>query len=149
MSVQKKQRRHYSGKKKQHTIKTQVVVDKATKQIICVFCAPGKVHDKRVFEKSRVRPHPLSLLLVDTGYIGVAKSHKFTMIPIRGSKYYKVTGADKEYNRKVASLRVGSEHAIGFLKRFSVLSQRYRNRRKRFALRFNLIAGICNFEKVC
>jgi len=32
------------------------------------------------------------------------------------------------------------------LKVFRILSERYRNRRKRFPLRFNLIAAIYNFE---
>jgi hypothetical protein len=35
---------------------------------------------------------------------------------------------------------------IGSLKRFKIISDRYRNRRKRFGLRFNLIAGIHNLE---
>ncbi|MDR2764965.1 MAG: IS5/IS1182 family transposase, partial [Tannerella sp.] len=39
-----------------------------------------------------------------------------------------------------------NEHAIGFVKRFRILSEHYRNRRKRFGLRFNLIAAICNLE---
>ncbi|MDR2707980.1 MAG: IS5/IS1182 family transposase, partial [Nitrososphaerota archaeon] len=30
---------------------------------------------------------------------------------------------------------------------FKIVSDRYRNRRKRFGLRFNLIAGICNYEQ--
>ncbi|MCL2853878.1 MAG: IS5/IS1182 family transposase, partial [Defluviitaleaceae bacterium] len=30
--------------------------------------------------------------------------------------------------------------------RFKILAERYRNRRKRFGLRLNLLAGICNFE---
>ncbi|MGL4824740.1 MAG: IS5/IS1182 family transposase, partial [Alphaproteobacteria bacterium] len=29
---------------------------------------------------------------------------------------------------------------------FKIISDRYRNRRRRFALRFNLIAGIYNWE---
>ncbi|MDR0637616.1 MAG: IS5/IS1182 family transposase, partial [Spirochaetaceae bacterium] len=32
-------------------------------------------------------------------------------------------------------------------KRFKIVADRYRNRRKRFGLRFNLICGICNFER--
>ncbi len=63
---------------------------------------------------------------------------------------YKNTSYDlnliKEEHRRIASERVTNEHAIGFLKRFKILSEGYRNRRKRFGLRFNLIAGICNFE---
>lgn len=39
------------------------------------------------------------------------------------------------------------EHAIRFVKRFRLLSERYHNRRKRFALCFSLIAGICNFDR--
>ena len=34
-----------------------------------------------------------------------------------------------------------------YIKRFKILSDRYRNRRKRFLLRFNLICGICNFDR--
>ncbi|MBT7069820.1 MAG: IS5/IS1182 family transposase, partial [Anaerolineae bacterium] len=37
-------------------------------------------------------------------------------------------------------------HVIGKLKVFRILSERYRNRRKRFGLRFNLIASLYNFE---
>lgn len=34
------------------------------------------------------------------------------------------------------------------MKRFKILSDRYRNRRKRFGLRLNPIAGIYNYELV-
>ena len=44
------------------------------------------------------------------------------------------------------SQRVLNENVIGKLKRFKILSDRYRNRRKRFGLRFNLIAGLYNHE---
>ena len=33
-----------------------------------------------------------------------------------------------------------------FLKRFKIIAERYRNLRKRFGLRVNLLAGICNFD---
>ena len=49
-------------------------------------------------------------------------------------------------NREISSERVANENVIGSLKRFKIVSDRYRNRRKRFGLRFNLIAGIYNFE---
>ena len=52
----------------------------------------------------------------------------------------------KKNNKKIATKRVQNEHAIGFLKRFKIICKRYGNRRKRFGLRFNLIAGICHFE---
>ena len=52
----------------------------------------------------------------------------------------------KQWNREISSERVLNENVIGSLKRFRILSDRYRNRRRRFGLRFNLIAGIHNFE---
>jgi hypothetical protein len=50
---------------------------------------------------------------------------------------------------KISSERVVNENVIGSLKRFKIISDRYRNRRKRFGLRFNLIAGIHNYEIEC
>ncbi len=48
--------------------------------------------------------------------------------------------------KKFLLLRVVVENVIGMLKRFKIISDRYRNRRKRFRLRFNLLAGLYNFE---
>jgi hypothetical protein len=57
-----------------------------------------------------------------------------------------LTKEDKKRNKEISSSRVINEHTIGFIKRFKIVSERYRNRRKRFGLRFNLVAGICNSE---
>ncbi|MEP0750447.1 transposase [Trichocoleus sp. AS-A1] len=54
--------------------------------------------------------------------------------------------ADKQHNRALARLRVRVEHVIRRFKIFRIFSGRYRNRRKRFGLRFNLIAGLLNYE---
>lgn len=52
----------------------------------------------------------------------------------------------KKHNRNLASVRIVIEHVYRCLKIFRIISERYRNRRKRFFLRFNLIAGIYNYE---
>jgi len=84
---------------------------------------------------------------VDTGYVGIAKFHVNSLIPIKRSKKRPLTKDDKMFNRRVSSERVLNEQIIGLIKRFKIVSDRYRNRRKRFGLRFNLIAGICNYEQ--
>jgi hypothetical protein len=43
-------------------------------------------------------------------------------------------------------LRIVVEHVNRRLKLFRILAERYRNRRRRFSLHFNLIAAILNFE---
>ena len=60
--------------------------------------------------------------------------------------YKPLSSDDKMKNRKISSERVFNEHVIGKVKRFKITADRYRNRRKRFGLRFNLIAGVYNFE---
>ncbi|NSX83763.1 hypothetical protein GOM44_05960 [Wolbachia endosymbiont of Atemnus politus] len=44
----------------------------------------------------------------------------------------------KAENRALSTRRVVVKNVIGLLKRFKIISDRYRNRRKRFGLRFCL-----------
>ena len=89
---------------------------------------------------------PKTTLGTDTGYQGITKLHGNSVLPKKRSKKRPLTPQDKKTNRAISRDRVTNEHVIGHLKRFKILSDRYRNRRKRFGLRCNLIAGICNFE---
>jgi hypothetical protein len=123
-----------------------VIVDKKTRRVICTAFANGKRHDFRLFKESKTHIHPETLIKTDTGYIGIKRIHANSALPKKRTKKNPLTVEDKALNRKISSERVSNEHAIGFIKRFKILSERYRNRRKRFSLRFNLIAGICNFE---
>ena len=86
------------------------------------------------------------LIITDTGYQGLQKIHANTVMPKKRSKKNPLTAEDKKKNRELSSQRVLNEHVIGKIKRFKIISDRYRNRRKRFGLRFNLISGIYNHE---
>lgn len=127
-------------------MKTQVVVCKQSRKIICTAFTNGKRHDFRLFKESKVHVAPKIAIKVDTGYLGIAEIHSNSELPKKRSKHNPLTKEDKQRNRKISSDRVGNEHAIGFVKRFKIVSEKYRNRRCRFGLRFNLIAGICNYE---
>lgn len=142
----KGQKLYYSGKKKRHTIKTQVIVDKITRRIICTSFSAGKVHDFNLFKKSRSFIHSDTWVITDSGYQGIGKLHSKSKLPKKKSKNKPLEKEEKEKNRELARERVGNENVIGMVKRFKIVSEKYRNRRKRFSLRFNLIAGICNFE---
>ena len=142
----KKQKRFYSGKKKRHTVKSQVVVDKASKQVICTNFTNGKRHDFDLFKSSGVKLKPETKVQVDSGFQGLQKIHTNTDLPKKKTKNHPLIKEDKQKNRKLSSSRVLSENVIGMLKRFRIISDRYRNRRKRFGLRFNLISGIYNWE---
>jgi len=81
--------------------------------------------------------------LTDTGY---QKIHVQLKLPKKKTKKNPLTKDDQKNNRQLVSERVLNENVSGVIKRFKIIADRYRNRRKRFALRFNLIAGIYNFE---
>lgn len=85
-------------------------------------------------------------ICVDSGYQGLQSIHGKTVLPKKKSKLRKLTQSDKQANRTLSRRRVLNENVIGVIKRFKIIADRYRNRRKRFGLRFNLIAGIYNFE---
>jgi hypothetical protein len=121
-------------------------VDKKKKKIICTTFSNGKQHDFRLFKESGVHIHPEIRSLTDTGYQGIHKIHHNSELPKKKTKKNPLTKEDKKKNRELSSERVLNENVIGMVKRFKIIADRYRNRRKRFGLRFNLIAGIYNFE---
>lgn len=121
-------------------------MDKATTQIICTNYRNGKCHDFRLFKESKIGIHPDIKVAVDTGYQGLQKRHAQTMIPKKRSKKHPLSKEDKNGNTALAKERVLVENVIGMLKRFKIIVDRYRNRRKRFGLRFNLLAGLYNYE---
>jgi len=129
-------------------MKTLVIVCKKSRKIICVVFCNGKKHDFRLFAESEIRMLEEIEAQTDTGFIGIEKLHKNSCLPHKKPKGGKLTKDQKRENRAISSKRVSNEHAIGFVKRFKILTERYRGRRKGFGLRFNLIAGICNFELV-
>ena len=122
------------------------MVDKQSAQIICTHFSNGKRHDFRLFKESKVFFHNKTKVLTDTGYLGIQKIHVNSALPKKRSKKCPLSKEDKKKNKELSRDRVLNENLIGTIKRFKIVADRYRNRRKRFGLRFNLIAGICNFE---
>jgi len=84
--------------------------------------------------------------LADTGYQGIDKLHSRSQTPHKKSKLHPFTKEQKQQNKRLATRRIVVEHALRYLKRFRILKDTYRNRRKRFGLRLNLIAAIANLH---
>lgn len=123
-------------------------MDKRTQTVICTSFTNGKKHDFRLFKESKTHIRPTIKILTDTAYQGLAKIHANSELPKKKSKKNPLTKEDKKNNKKLSSERVINENVVGSLKRFKIIADKYRNRRKRFGLRFNLIAGIHNYESV-
>jgi hypothetical protein len=144
-------REFYSGKKKRHTIKTQVVVARRTKPPgpgakprkvrIAAVCesVPGRTHDKKVYDRSRVVAPRDAKRTGDTAYLGTGLK-----TPTRKPRGGELTAAQKAENRRVARRRVVAEHGIGKMKVWRVASERYRNPVGRHTLIMKNVAGLHN-----
>lgn len=142
----RRQRRFYSGKKKRHTLKCQLIIERETAVIICTFFGKGRQHDFKLFQASGMHFHPDTKSLQDKGYQGIQKLHRQSEVPIKKPKGGQLTPEAKAYNRALARERIGIEHVNRRLKTFRILAGCYRNRRRRYGLRCNLVAAIFNLE---
>lgn len=141
----KGQKAFYSGKKKRHTNKTEIRITPQKRIVHVSKTKPGAVHDFTVYKEEPPIPKD-STALADSGYQGLDKIHARTEIPFKASKRNPLDLEDKVYNRALSRIRIKVEHVIGQIKHFKILSERYRNKNRRYNLKFNIIAGIVNLK---
>ena len=125
-------------------MKAQLVVNKKNLEVICLYFSNGKTHDFKLLKESNLKNDKSIKKQMDSWYQWVKKEYSNTEIPIQGKS---LTDEQKEENKKLSSSRIFVEHVIWKLKFFRILYEKYRNRRKNFGLRWNLIAWIYNFER--
>jgi hypothetical protein len=80
------------------------------------------------------------------GYKGIKNLHPNSHLPKKSSKFHPLTKKDKKRNLKISKNRVLVEHVIRRIKIFKIMAERYRNRRRRHALRMQLLCGLYNYE---
>jgi transposase DDE domain len=127
-------------------MKAQIAVDEKDMRILNVSFSHGSVHDFKLFCKSRVHFLKDVLLIADKGYTGMNKIHSNSLIPKKSTKKGKLTKEDRKYNSAVSKRRIYIEHVNRHIKKFRIVSTRYRNKRRKFSMRFSLICTIYNFE---
>lgn len=144
----KKQRRHYSGKKKRHTVKHQVVVVRKKKRgrgkrkvrVAAVGkAAAGKTHDKRMYDDSELELPDGVRGTGDSGYQGTDLE-----VPHRKPRGGSLTRRQKAGNRRLAKRRIVVEHGIGKMKIWRIVADRFRNPRRTHTVVMKNVAGLHN-----
>ena len=147
----RRQKRFYSGKKKRHTLKHQVVVVRKKKKpgpgkkrrrvrIVAVSRAfAGKTHDKKVYDRARILCPPEVRRTGDTAYVGTELE-----TPTKRPRGGKLSARQKAGNRRLSRRRIVAEHGIGKMKIWRIAAERYRNPRRRHTLMMKNIAGLHN-----
>lgn len=124
-----------------------MIICEESEEVIATYFGKGKMHDNKLYEKSGVKLLKSIELKADSGYQGLQKERDKVLLPKKNSKLHKLQKEEKRANRELSRKRVKVENVIRRLKIFRILGERYRNRRRRLGLRFNLISGIYNFER--
>jgi hypothetical protein len=142
---------HFSGKKKQNTLKSQVTVDGQTGRIVDTSASvAGPTPDLTLLKQSRVLARlPAGCGAVgDLGYLGMDKLHPLAFIPRRKPRGKPRPAEDQPYNTAFSSFRVIVENTIGRMRRFQCLSQIDRNHRQQHTARVAAVAGLVNRQPI-
>jgi hypothetical protein len=139
------QKVYYSGKKKHHSIKTEIRVTKKGRILHVSKTVPGRIHDFKLLEDGEEIPQGTHAL-ADSGYQGINDIHEDSEIPKKKPKNGDLTKEEKEQNKALSKVRVIVENILGDIKVFRIMSDRYRNKRIRFNLKLRIISGIVNMK---
>ncbi len=142
-------KQYYSGKRSQHTIKSQLLT---TKKLILHVSGnlPGSVSDSTVLAGSGIMhsiPADVQVNL-DRGYEGAEERYPDNKVykPKRAQRNHPLTLFEKLYNHIINKTRILVEHVIGRVKKFRIVSELYRNRRASHSNFFLAVAGLINFR---
>ena len=127
-----KQKDYYSGKKKEHTVKNQIIINPKKKRILYVSkTITGRIHDKKaLIDDGILTMAPLkSKGMADLGYQGVNEDCPWlkVIIPIKRRPKQELTESDEATNKSISSIRVRVEHVIGRLKINKILCYSFRS----------------------
>lgn len=140
------QKRRYSGKKKRHTLKTQVVTD-AQGEILTIDAGhPGPRADKRVYEQSSVAEQfPAARKQADLAYLGTAG----LVVPQRKPRGKELNAEQRQANRELARKRVYVEHGIRRIKGWRIVRGEYRLPTGLFPLVASVVVGLVQVNRLC
>ena len=107
----------------------------------------GKKHDKKIADETGLVLPEGSSLVQDTGFQGYAVANVTMIQPMKKPRGKELTPEQKENNRRISSLRIRVEHAIGGVKRYRIVKDLVRARKDNFRDRvMETCCGLHNFR---
>ncbi|MGB3651150.1 MAG: transposase family protein [Rivularia sp. (in: cyanobacteria)] len=138
----KEQKKYYSGKKVNHTRKSQLIVLPNGKDIVDVVAGkPGPKSDISMFRESQKSFDPQQKFHGDKAY----QSGKSIKIPKKKPKNKELTIEEKQKNKDLASERIFVEHLIRLVKIFRVAQERFRLNSRKYE---QIIMTICGLVRL-
>jgi hypothetical protein len=144
----RRRKSYYSGKKKRHAVKTQIITNKDGLIIDLTGHERGKKHDYEIFKRKHPPLPPDVEVDADSGYQGIQKDFPSlkSKIPVKKPRGKSLEKKDKKHNRSLSKERMVVEHVIGRMKKFKIMGGKFRNRLTRYDTMTSVILGLINFR---
>jgi DDE superfamily endonuclease/Helix-turn-helix of DDE superfamily endonuclease len=150
---------YYSGKKKRHTLKAQLVASATGKVLHVSATYPGKTAEIEIYRGERLpeRLPPPTRQFLDLAYHGLNREcpehdirlpHKRKSPGCRGKgkKAPELTRGQKQANTLRSKRRVIVENRIAAIKSYRLLAETWRSRASRHHAAFGAVAALTNFR---
>jgi DDE superfamily endonuclease/Helix-turn-helix of DDE superfamily endonuclease len=133
------QKAYYSGKKRQHTQKTQVLSTADGLEIVDVIAGvPGPTADVNLLRQQQERLDPQQQFMGDKAYQGAER----TTTPHKKPRKKELTEHQRAENQVISGQRIFIEHRMRRLKIFRILTHRFRLNSRRYCSVMFAICGL-------
>jgi hypothetical protein len=138
----------YSGKKRRHTVKTQLIVNNQGIVIHKLRYKKGRRHDYDIYKKKHPIIHKDVLNVFDLGYLGVETDfpEQLSAIPNKKKRNHELSKEEKEYNKIHSRKRIIIEHTICRLKKYRIMSDIFRNKLRKYNRILDIVSGLVNYR---
>jgi len=143
-----KQKIFYSGKKKTHTVKNNIIADAVSKKVMYLSGTyEGKKHDKKICDEENPAFPGGSTVFKDTGFQGYEPENAACHQPEKKPRGKELPAEDKIFNKMISGVRVIAEHVIAGVKRLRIVKDVLRNTKEGFAdLVMEIACGLHNLR---
>ncbi len=139
---------YFSGKKKKHTVKNQIMVNNRGYILHKATHKKGRRHDYDVYKNN----HPVTpkqvVNVIDIGYLGVETDfpEQLSALPYKKKRNQFLSDDEKEYNKIHSKKRIIVEHTISRLKKYRIMNDIFRNKLRKYNRISDIVAGLVNYR---
>jgi hypothetical protein len=139
---------YYSGKKKRHTVKNQIMVNNRGYILHKIRHKKGRKHDYDIYKSNHLVTTKEVVTVVDLGYLGIEKDFpdQLSALPYRTKRKQDLSQEEKEYNKIHSRRRIVIEHTICKLKKYKIMSDTFRNRLRKYNRISDIVTGLVNYR---
>jgi hypothetical protein len=140
----------YSGKKKRHTVKTQLMTNNHGIIIYKSNHKNGRRHDYDIYKEHHLVTPKEVVNLFDLGYLGVENDfpEQLSALPYKKKKNQELSAEEKEYNKIHSKKRMVIEHTICRLKKYRIMNDVFRNKLRKYDRISDIVSGLVNYRMI-